>query len=59
MTDRRHGRKLKQYRGRLTPGQIAEGMNAAIRTARQLAEDARQLFDNGMAASRQPHRLRF
>jgi len=45
------GAKLKQYRGRLTPAQIAEGMNAAIRTARRLAEDARLLFDNGRFAT--------
>ena len=37
--------KLSQYRGTLTPAQIAEGMNAAIRNARRLADDARTLFD--------------
>lgn len=37
--------KLSQYRGTLTPAQIAEGMNAAIRNARRLANDARALFD--------------
>ena len=37
--------KLSQYRGRLTPTQIANGMNAAIRNARRLADDARALLD--------------
>ena len=37
--------KLSQYRGRLTPAQIADGMNAAIRNARRLADDAHALFD--------------
>ena len=37
--------KLSQYRGRLTPAQVANGMNAAIRNARRLADDARALFD--------------
>ena len=37
--------KLSQYRGKLSPAQIADGMNAAIRNARRLADDARTLFD--------------
>lgn len=37
--------KLSQYRGRLTPAQVADGMNAAICNARRLADDARALFD--------------
>ena len=37
--------KLSQYRGRLSPAQIVNGMNAAIRNARRLADDARTLFD--------------
>ena len=37
--------KLSQYRGKLTPAQVADGMNAAIRNARRLADDARALFD--------------
>ena len=37
--------KLSQYRGKLTPAQIADGMNAAIRNARRLANDARTLLD--------------
>lgn len=37
--------KLSQYGGRLTPAQIADGMNAAIRNARRLANDARTLLD--------------
>ena len=36
---------LSQYRGRLTPAQVADGMNSAIRNARRLADDARALFD--------------
>ena len=38
-------KKLSQYRGALAPVQIAEGMNAAIRNARRLADDARALFE--------------
>ena len=37
--------KLSRYGGRLTPAQIADGMNAAIRNARRLANDARTLLD--------------
>ena len=37
--------KLSQYRGKLTPAQIADGMNAAIRNARRLANDGRTLLD--------------
>ena len=37
--------KLSQYRGRLTPAQVADGMNAAIRNALRLADDAHALFD--------------
>ena len=36
---------LSQYRGKLTPAQIAEGMNAAICNARRLEGDAQVLFD--------------
>ena len=36
---------MLQYRGKLSPEQIAAGMNAAIRNARRLADDARTLFD--------------
>ena len=39
--------KLAQYDGKLTPAQIADGMNAAIRNARRLANDARTLLDLG------------
>ena len=39
--------QLSQYNGRLTPPQIADGMNAAIRNARRLADDARTLLDLG------------
>lgn len=38
--------KLDQYRGRLNPLKIAEGINAAASNARRLAEDARLLLDN-------------
>jgi AbiV family abortive infection protein len=44
-------RKLKQYSGRLSPSQVAEGINAANRNAVRLAEDARLLFDNQRYAS--------
>ena len=37
--------KLSQYHGKLSPTQIADGMNAAIRNARRLADDAWTLFD--------------
>jgi AbiV family abortive infection protein len=40
-------KKLNQYRGQLTPSQIAEGINAARRNAVRLAEDARALLDSG------------
>ena len=40
-------RHLKSYSDRLTAHQIAEGMNAARRNARRLAEDAELLFDKG------------
>ena len=38
-------RRLSHYTGKLTPSQIADGMNAATRNARRLADDARTLFD--------------
>ena len=38
-------RKLSQYTGSLTPSQIADGMNAASRNARRLADDALTLFE--------------
>ena len=38
-------RKLKQYSGTLDPAQLAEGMNAALRNARRLTDDARTLVD--------------
>jgi AbiV family abortive infection protein len=40
-----------QYRGKLTPAQVAEGMNAAINNARRLLEDAELLFSAGRYAS--------
>ena len=44
-------KKLDQYRGRLNPAQVAEGMNAATRNARRLAEDAATLLEAGRYAS--------
>jgi AbiV family abortive infection protein len=38
-------RKLNQYKGRLSPEQIAEGMNAAGNNAVRLVEDAARLLD--------------
>lgn len=40
-------RKLDAYRGRLTPSQIADGMNASARNARRLLEDAESLVSFG------------
>ena len=37
--------KLSQYRGDLDAAQIAQGMNAARRNARRLADDAKSLYD--------------
>lgn len=37
--------RLKQYRGKLSPREIAEGMNAAAKNARRLAADAKILLD--------------
>jgi AbiV family abortive infection protein len=39
-------RKLNQYKGKLTPSQIAAGMNAAITTARELANAAKILLES-------------
>jgi AbiV family abortive infection protein len=38
---------LDQYRGRLTPAQIAEGMNAALSNAKRLADAAALLLEKG------------
>jgi AbiV family abortive infection protein len=43
--------KLNQYQGRLTPPQIAEGIIAATRNARRLADDAVLLLNNCRFAS--------
>lgn len=40
-------KKLEQFKGMLTPRQIANGMNAAIRNARRLADDAEFLLKDG------------
>jgi AbiV family abortive infection protein len=40
-------RKLNSYKGRLTPQQIADGMNAALDNARRLVEDAKLLLIDG------------
>ncbi|HEX2521773.1 MAG TPA: AbiV family abortive infection protein, partial [Terriglobia bacterium] len=44
-------RPLTLFQGRLTPVKIAEGMNAAERNAKRLAEDARFLFQANRFAS--------
>jgi AbiV family abortive infection protein len=38
-------KKLDAYRGKLSPGEIAEGMNAARENASRLAEDAKLLLE--------------
>ena len=40
-------KKLDSYRGKLTAQQIADGMNAALKNAKRLVEDAKILFDAG------------
>jgi len=40
-------KKLDTYRGKLTPAQIADGMNAAAKNALRLSQDAASLVDNG------------
>ena len=40
-------KRLNQYRGKLDANQIAGGINAAIRNAARLIDDAKQLFDAG------------
>ena len=37
-------KKIDQYRGKLSPAQISEGMNAAISNAKRLADDAELLL---------------
>ena len=37
-------KKLDQYRGKLSPVQISEGINAAISNAKRLADDAELLL---------------
>ena len=39
-------KKLDSYRGPLSPKQIVEGMNAALRNAKRLVEDANLLLSN-------------
>lgn len=41
---------LAQYKGKLDPGQIAEGMNAALDNATRLADAASLLLENGDCA---------
>jgi len=43
--------RLDQYRGKLTAGQIACGMNHAIANAKRLISDAELLLENGKYAS--------
>lgn len=45
------GRKLPQFSGHLAPAQVAEGINAASRNAKRLAEDARVLCNAERFAS--------
>jgi len=40
-------RKLDQYKGKLTPAEIADGMNEAAANAKRLHDDAKMLLDNG------------
>jgi AbiV family abortive infection protein len=39
-------KKLPQYKGKLSAHKIAEGINAAIKNAKRLADDAELLFEN-------------
>ena len=39
--------KLSHYNGELSAAQVADGMNAACRNARRLADDAKLLLDAG------------
>jgi AbiV family abortive infection protein len=43
--------RLPQYRNELTPAQVAEGMNRALRNAARLAEDADALYQQGRIPS--------
>lgn len=45
------GKKLDQYKGNLTPSQIAEGINAASHNAKRLVEDATILLNAKRFAS--------
>jgi len=40
-------KKLASYKGKLTPQQIADGMNAALENAKRLVEDAKLLLNTG------------
>jgi len=40
-------KRLDQYKGKLDPGQIAEGMNAALENAKRLADAASLLLEHG------------
>jgi AbiV family abortive infection protein len=50
-TKKRAKQGLNKFSGRLTPQQLADGMNAASENANRLAADARLLFDNARYAS--------
>jgi AbiV family abortive infection protein len=45
------GKKLNQFKGRLSPQQVADGINAAQTNARRLADDAKMLLDAGRLPS--------
>lgn len=44
-------RRLAQFRGVLTPAQIATGINVATRNARRLCDDASLMFERGRSPS--------
>ena len=45
------GRRLRSFRGELTPEQTADGMNAARRNAGRLVRDAKVMLDAGSFAT--------
>ena len=45
------GRRLNQYKGKLTAEQIAKGMNVARRNAQRLFEDAQLLIESSRYCS--------
>jgi len=45
MAKAKRKRVVESYRGKLTPAQVAEGMNAAATNAARLLDDAKLLFE--------------